>query len=509
MTDAPRPPGPAFTELVDLASERLGGAAIACNDDFFAPKENLVRARPAIFIDGKYTDRGKWMDGWESRRRRALPGHDWCIVRLGLPGVVRGVEIDTSFFRGNFPESASIEGCWAPGHPDEATLTGATGWFELLPRAALRGDSRNHFDVSAEVAVTHVRLNIFPDGGVARLRVHGEVVPDWRRVLRRGGPLDLAAVELGGRAVATSDMFFGSRHNLLMPGRAADMSDGWETKRRRGPGFDWVIVALGARGTIDHVEVDTAHFKGNFPDACSLEVCDAPGASVAELQAREWQELLPRTKLLAHTRHHYEEALAACGPVTHARFNIYPDGGVSRLRLHGAVDEQGKRAALLRRLDTLLPAAAEAELRACCGSSAWARAMASSRPFGTLDRLLARADAVWAALGPDDWHEAFRAHPKIGERAAPSSASAQWSAQEQAGVQGAAAATLTKLATANRDYEQRFGHIFLICATGRSAEEMLAACRDRLRNDPEKELRVAAEEQRKITRLRLEKLVGP
>lgn len=329
-----------FTNLVDLASERVGGAVLYANDDFFAPKENLVRQPAPVWAEGKYTERGKWMDGWESRRRRT-PGFDWCLVRLGLAGRVRGVVVNTAFFRGNFPESCSLEACAAPPNATaEELASDETQWVEILPQSKLEGDSENPFAVTSDERFTHLRFKIYPDGGVARLRVYGEVAPDWEAIRRAGGLVDLAAVENGGLVVATSDEFFGNRHNLIMPGRAADMSDGWETKRRRGPGHDWCVIQLGARGVIKRVEVDTAHFKGNFPESCSLEVCAAekqrlaPGESYDE---EDWRELLPRTKLQAHTRHFYEEELRDAGEATHVRFRIYPDGGISRLRLYGSL----------------------------------------------------------------------------------------------------------------------------------------------------------------------------
>jgi allantoicase len=325
-----------FTNLVDLASERLGGAVVYANDDFFAPKENLLKAAAPVWREGAYTERGKWMDGWESRRRRT-PGFDWCLVRLGTPGRVRGVVVDTSYFRGNFPESCSLEACVAaPNATAEELECGATEWVEILRRSELKGHFENEFVVHARRRFTHLRFKIYPDGGVARLRVYGEVLPDWESIRRAGGLVDLAAVENGGTVVATSDEFFGHRHNLIMPGRAADMSDGWETKRRRGPGHDWCVIELGAAGTIRRVEVDTAHFKGNFPESCSLEVCQGP--SEPYLTFAGWRELLPRTPLQAHTRHFYESELKEAGAATHALFRIYPDGGVSRLRLYGNLE---------------------------------------------------------------------------------------------------------------------------------------------------------------------------
>ncbi len=327
-----------FTELVDLASERLGGAVIFANDDFFAQKENLLKPTQPIFIDGKYTDRGKWMDGWESRRKRE-PGFDWCLIRLGTPGVIRGVIVDTSHFKGNYPEHCSIEACTLDGNATvENLVSNDTTWVEVLPKSKLEGDSQNTFEINSDTRFTHLRFNIFPDGGIARLRVFGEVVPDWSRLARQSGSeIDLAAVEHGGLVLACSDMFFGHRHNLIMPGRAVNMSDGWETKRRRGPGFDWSIIQLGRPGVIHRVEVDTSHFKGNFPDSCSIEACHAAGKKVEDINASAWTEILGRTELQAHYRHFFEEEIQSAGLVSHVRFNIFPDGGVSRLRVFGTV----------------------------------------------------------------------------------------------------------------------------------------------------------------------------
>lgn len=334
-----------FTELVDLASEKLGGAVLVANDEFFAAKENLLKPSTPIFIEGKYTDLGKWMDGWETRRRRT-PGFDWCIIRLGAPGIIRGVVVDTSFFRGNYPEHFSLEACALPGLPTADDLTNeSVNWIPLLPQLPLAGDSQNSYPVESAQPVTHLRLKIYPDGGVARLRVYGEVQPDWDRLKRIGGDVDLAAVENGGRVLACSDMFFGHRHNLIMPGRAANMSDGWETKRRRGPGHDWVIIKLGKPGQVRRLEVDTAWFKGNFPESCSLEAANVETGVDASAEenltdlSTAWKNILPRTMLQAHTRHFFESEILDAGPVSHLRFNIFPDGGVSRLRVYGRIEE--------------------------------------------------------------------------------------------------------------------------------------------------------------------------
>ena len=328
-----------FAELIDLSSERLGGAVLVANDEFFAPKENLLKPATPIFIEGKYTDLGKWMDGWETRRRRS-PGFDWCILRLGLPGIIRGVVVDTSHFKGNYPEQCSLEACAIDGLPtSEQLVSDSVHWAEILGISNLNGDSQNLFTINSDERWTHLRLKIYPDGGVARLRIYGDVAPQWNRLKQIGGDIDLAAVENGGQVMSCSDMFFGHRHNLIMPGRANDMSDGWETKRRRGRGHDWTIIKLGAAGRLRRVEVDTSHFKGNFPESCSLESCNGADVPLETLQdpAFVWKPVLARTKLHSHTRHFFDEVMDT-GMASHVRFNIFPDGGVSRLRIYGTIE---------------------------------------------------------------------------------------------------------------------------------------------------------------------------
>ena len=331
---------PAFTHLADLASARTGGRVLAANDDFFAPKSNLVKPEAPVFIPGKYTARGKWMDGWESRRRRT-PGHDWCVIQLGMRGRIRGVDVDTSFFTGNFPSHCSIDALDAArSRIPAAALTrkaDALPWTTILPQAPLRGNGHNYLAIDDERAWTHLRLNIFPDGGVARLRVHGDVAVDWAQVAPTGRAVDLAAIEHGGLVLTARDVHYGAKDNMLMPGRARNMGDGWETRRRRGPGHDWAIVRLGAPGVLTKIEIDTNHFKGNYPDTASVEGCMLPDASVQALAAADWREVLPQTKLEAHTRHLFSKELRHRGPISHVRLNIFPDGGVSRFRVHGTL----------------------------------------------------------------------------------------------------------------------------------------------------------------------------
>jgi len=325
----------AFTDLIDLAAERLGGAVLLANDEFFAPKDNLLKASAPQWREGEYTDRGKWMDGWETRRRRT-PGHDWCIVRLGLPGTIYGVTVDTTYFRGNYPESCAIEATVVNGtsSPEDLADEKKTRWRMVLPQSPLKGDARNEFGIHGMPRASHLRFSIFPDGGVARLRVYGEPSFDPSR-FRAGSEIDLAAMENGGLIVSCSDMFFGNRQNLILPGRSTHMGDGWETKRRRGPGHDWVVIRQAARGAIHRVEVDTDHFKGNAPASCMVETTDSPSdAKGVEAPTGRWQTLLRQTSLQPPSRHRFDE-LSSDAPATHARLSIYPDGGIARLRLFG------------------------------------------------------------------------------------------------------------------------------------------------------------------------------
>jgi allantoicase len=506
-----------FSHLIDLASLRLGACAVAANDEFFAEKENLLKPQAAVWKADEYTDRGKWMDGWETRRRRT-PGHDWCVVRLGLPGVIHSIVVDTSFFRGNYPSHCSVEAC---GLPDDADAT-ADGivWHELLRPTELAGDTKNTFPVDRsggpERRFTHVRLNIFPDGGVARLRVFGEVLPDWSRILSSGGEIDLAAAVHGGYVVDVSDRFFGEPHNMLMPWRAANMSDGWETKRRRTPGHDWAVMRLGVAGDVRRVEIDTAFFKGNYPDSASVDVTVAPdegggsvSADVSSLAIGDWRTVLEPAKLEADRTHGYEFARGSTA--SHVRLNIFPDGGVSRFRAFGSAEPAGRRRAVLRQINATDGPALRSLLTDFCGAPEWIDRVMAQRPFRSPAALIAAADGAAEHVGPDGWREAFRHHPRIGERTAErrqSPAAQAQSAQEQSSVQQASKDDLDALAAANREYETRFGYPFIVCAAGRPVSDMLTTLRGRLKNDADAELRTAAAEQRKITTLRLERLLG-
>lgn len=327
---------PAFTALTDLAAERLGGKVLYSTDDFFAEKENLILPTRGIFITDKYTNRGKWMDGWESRRKRT-PGHDWAVIQLATSGKITGFDIDTNFFLGNHPPHASIE---AVNLPDGYKVSDwdSVAWKEILPKSHLDAGSQNFYECESNEIFTHLRLHIYPDGGVARFRVYGEVFKNWDAV-STNDTIDLAAAINGGQAIACNDMFFSAMSNLIMPNRGANMGDGWETKRNRTPNNrDWVILKLAHKGTVEKIIVDTCHFKGNYPDSCSIECCVSNNDD-AVINGGDWQTLLPQQKLSADNDHEFVKEINSHNAITHVRLNIFPDGGISRLRLFGKISK--------------------------------------------------------------------------------------------------------------------------------------------------------------------------
>lgn len=321
------------TRWVNLADPRIGACVLSATDEFFAPGNRMLSPEPAVFIPGKFDDNGKWMDGWETRRKR-VPGNDHCIIKLGLPGIIKGIDIDTSHFTGNYPPAASIEAANCDTEPDASTR-----WVRLTAPVPLRGNTHHYLEITDPHIWSHLRLNIYPDGGIARLRIYGQVACDW--ALRPQEQLyDLIAMENGGLAIACNDAHFGKPANLLAPGRGKDMGDGWETRRRREPGNDWAIIALGHPGIIRRIEVDTAHFKGNYPDKCSIQAAYIQGGTEQSIVAQSmfWPTLLPEQSLSMDTIHSYADQIMPMNAITHIRFNIIPDGGVSRLRLWGNVN---------------------------------------------------------------------------------------------------------------------------------------------------------------------------
>lgn len=374
MTGSAVPSLPAAAGTIDLASRALGGSVMWASDELFAPRENLINPAPPRFDPAAFSGKGKVYDGWESRRRRS-GGHDAAVIRLGAAGIIGRIVVDTAYFAGNYPPEVSVEGHAAEGFPAAEELRDAP-WQALVARSPVGGDAVTEFPVTDPRRFTHVRLSIYPDGGVARLRVYGAPVADPALLT---GTVDLAAAENGGAVVDCSDAFYGSPTQLLLPDRARTMGEGWENARRRSGGNDHVTVALAAGGVPRRIELDTSYFVGNAPGEALVTGIDARTADPADPAA--WFELVPRRGLLPDTRHLIP--LGGDRAVTHVLVDVYPDGGMARLRVHGELDAAGRATAALRWWNALPDAA----LAATCarrwgiGGDA-AAALAASRPAG-------------------------------------------------------------------------------------------------------------------------------
>lgn len=318
-------------QWLNLADASLGAKAIYVTDDFFAEVNRMLNPQEPVWKEDLYDDNGKWMDGWESRRKR-VPGHDYAVVRLATAGQIEAIDLDTRFFTGNYPPEASIEACFV----EQGDPTDQTEWTEVLPTVSLSGDSHHLFTLQNDSVWTHLRIHIYPDGGIARLRVYGKPYKNWQSQ-SRSELIDLAALLNGGYAISCSDSHYGDINNLMKPGSSPNMGDGWETARRRGPGYDWVIVRLGHAGAIKKIIVDTQHFKGNYPHSCAIQAANLLNMSEADIDhlSEDWKELLPKQLLGMDQQHVYMDEINDLGDITHIRLNIYPDGGVSRLRLLG------------------------------------------------------------------------------------------------------------------------------------------------------------------------------
>ena len=317
--------------LTNLASPKIGTKIIEVSDDFFGAATRMLDDKEPVFIDDKYDEHGKWMDGWESKRRRD-GGNDWAIIALGSPGIISEVDIDTSFFTGNFPPFASIEGLYSNQTPNKNS-----NWFEILSKSPLKGNSNNKFKIQSKTKINYIKLQIFPDGGVARLRLFGEVKLNWDSY-DKNDLIELSSLKLGGSIVAYNNAHYGDVSALLSDGRGKTMGDGWETRRRREAGHDWIIIKLATEGIIKKIEIDTAHFKGNYPDQGSVQVSNFDeGKNLEEIinDSENWKYILNKSKLQADNIHIYEIDNKSSEGITHVRLNIYPDGGVSRLRIFG------------------------------------------------------------------------------------------------------------------------------------------------------------------------------
>jgi allantoicase len=372
--------------LPDLASRPFGGAVVCANDEFFAERENLIKPEDPVYQPYTFGHKGQIYDGWETRRRRD-DGYDYAVVRLGLPGVIRRLVVDTAHFKGNYPPRVSVQACAVEGYPSPDELHDAD-WEDVLPVSPVDGDARNTFGVTSSRRYTHVRLCMHPDGGIARLRVHGEPIADPRWI---SGRFDLAALENGGQVAGCSNMFFSAPSNAIAPGLSRVMGEGWESARRRDDGNDWLVVRLAAAGSVDWAEIDTSYYLGNAPGWASLSGCDARTRDLDD--PRSWTELLPRTRLQPDTRHRFK--LPARAEITHVRLDVFPDGGVARLRLHGSASDEGRAELARRWFDALPDAHARAVLTGEAGLTAErAEALALQRPLAADDALPVELAAI-------------------------------------------------------------------------------------------------------------------
>lgn len=371
MTDNPTPaPDPAAGEC-DLASRWVGGTVVAASDESFGEKEHLLDPGPSNSQPGRYGSRGEIVDGWETRRRRGGPGEDWATVRLGIPGVVTAVDVDTTSFTGNHPVTCRIEATACEGYPGpSALLDRAVRWETLVPDRELGADAHHLFPVADDRCWTHVRLVIAPDGGVARLRVHGRALPDPRKV--DDVSVDLASWRTGGLVVASSDDFYGTAQVLNRPDQAPNMGEGWETRRRRDHDHDWVLIRLGYAGSVSRLVLDTSYFRYNASEAVSVT-----GSSSSD-DTGEWALLLARTELQPDTVHDLKAEPAP--PVRFVRVDAYPDGGISRIRVVGRVDPVARADAGRRWWNALPEQQAEEVLAAAGVSAASAAALVGDRP---------------------------------------------------------------------------------------------------------------------------------
>jgi allantoicase len=380
-----------ITHLTDLASRAVGGSVISTNDEFFVEKEHLIKPEAAVSCKGQSGNRGGIYDGWETRRRR-VPGHDWVIVRLGLPGVIRSVTVDTAFFRGNYPDAASIEACSVAGYPSQEELEGPDiEWVEIVGKSACEGDTENVFPVSAEASFTHVRLNIYPDGGVARLRVHGEPVADPSDFA--GLSLDLAALGNGGLVIDQSDNFFNPASNVISSGTARTTKDGWETKRRRGEGHDWLMVKLAAPGTVHQVGLDTSRYIGNSPYECALFACDARTSSLDD--EGSWWPIVAKARVHSDILQRFRTE--SDRTATHVRLDIFPDGALARLHLLGYLSSDGAEQLALRWLNTIGDRHLVTAMENAGVSSEAAEKLVAGRPFVDVESIDATVGTVDSA----------------------------------------------------------------------------------------------------------------
>jgi len=318
--------------LIDLAQSRLGTRVVYKTDEFFADSKRIINPWPPVFKEGVFDQHGKWMDGWETKRKRTK-GHDYLILKLGKPGKVSKVDIDTSYFNGNQPSKVSLEACFSKKKLPNKN----SNWISILNKKTTKPNSHHYFSIKNKSTFTHIKLNIYPDGGIARLRVYGSM-----EVKKKFGKkkTNLTSILNGAVPIACNNEHFGRAENILAPGSGKNMGDGWETRRSRGKNFDWLILKCASPGTISNIQIDTHHFKGNYPDKCSIQasyIKDKIKSTAIITKSKKWGLLLNKVKLYAHKKHNFQNDLMKNKKINYIKINIFPDGGISRIRVFGKV----------------------------------------------------------------------------------------------------------------------------------------------------------------------------
>ena len=319
--------------MIDLAQSRLGTKVVFKTDEFFAPAKRIINPWPPIFKEGVFDKHGKWMDGWETRRKRGK-GHDYLILKLGKPGRIYKVDVDTSYFSGNQPRQISLDACFS----NKKVPNKNSKWVKIIKKKSTKPNSHHFFNVNNKSIFTHVKLNIYPDGGVARIRIYGsmEIKKKFKNKV-----INLTSVLNGATPIACNNEHFGRAENILAPGKGKNMGDGWETRRSRGKNFDWLILKCAAPGKINKIQIDTHHFKGNYPDKCSLQAAylnnKISDKNIIN-ESKKWKLLLNKVKLRAHKKHNFRNKLMKNKKINYIRINIFPDGGISRIRAFGRVE---------------------------------------------------------------------------------------------------------------------------------------------------------------------------
>ena len=321
-----------FRNTVNLAEAKFGSKVIYKTDQFFGAANRILSYQKPIFKEGVYDNHGKWMDGWETRRKRKQ-GHDYLIIKLGRPGKIFDVDIDTTFFFGNQPSHASLQACYSKNKP-----TKKTNWKTILKKKRVGPDKNHNFKIKNHSTFNFIKLNIFPDGGVARLNLNGKV--DLERIKLKGKNLNLTSILNGSTIIGCNNEHFGKAENVLSPGIGVNMGDGWETRRSRGKNFDWIIIKFGMSGIVNKLEIDTHHFKGNYPNSFSVQSALIPNKVKSKKivsKSKKWRLLLGKTKLKPHKKHSFKIKTFKKSKLNCLRINIFPDGGISRIRAFGQV----------------------------------------------------------------------------------------------------------------------------------------------------------------------------